>query len=154
MELAHLLPEENILLDIDVSGKKQALEYLSSCLAGQLKTDPLALLDALTEREKLGSTGVGGGVALPHARLKKIDRIHCLFARTARPIDFEATDGNGVRLIFMLLVPEEAGADYLQALSCLTQAVRSDDFRERLLSAQTAQEAHALFLSACPASGK
>ncbi len=154
MELVHLLPEKNILLDIDVAGKKQALEYLSACMAEQLKADPLMLLDALTEREKLGSTGVGGGVALPHARLKKIDAIHCLFARTKNPIDFESPDKNGVRLIFMLLVPEESGADYLQALSCLTQAVRSDDFKKHLLSAQTAQEVSALFKSACPLAEK
>ena len=96
-----------------------------------------AVLAALTERERLGSTGLGAGVALPHGRVEGLTRVHGAFARLASPVDFEAVDGQPVDLVFMLLSPPDAGAEHLKALAAASRALRDRERVEKLRGARS-----------------
>ena len=112
-----LVAPNAIIPALKVNGKKQALQEISAKAAELTGQNDRAILEILLQREKLGSTGVGNGVAIPHGKLAKLSAVFGLFARLERPIDFEALDGQPVDLIFLLLAPEGAGADHLKALA-------------------------------------
>ena len=120
-------------------GRKQVLQELSATMAKALNLDPKEVLEAVVEREKLGSTGVGEGVAIPHARIDRLQRPVGGFARLLEPADFEAIDERKADLVFMLLAPTDAGADHLRALARAARVFRQEQIRAALRKAQTAE---------------
>ena len=125
MKIVDILSPDSVLCGVEASGKKQLLETLAKLAAKKTGLDERLILDALIERERLGTTGIGRGVALPHTRLSNLKRIFCAFAKSA-PVDFESVDDKPVDLTFLLLVPEDAGADHLKALARLSRLLRDD----------------------------
>ncbi len=125
MKIVDILQKDAVVCDVNVSSKKQLLELLSRLAADKTGLDERMVLDALVERERLGTTGIGRGVALPHTRLGALKNIFCAFVRTT-PVDFESVDNKPVDLVFLLLVPEEAGADHLKALARLSRLLRDE----------------------------
>jgi nitrogen PTS system EIIA component len=120
-------------------GRKQVLQELSAVMAQALDLDPREVFEAVLEREKLGSTGVGEGVAIPHARIDSLKRPVGGFARLLEPADFEAIDERRADLIFMLLAPTDAGAEHLRALARAARVFRQEQIRTALRKAQTAE---------------
>jgi nitrogen PTS system EIIA component len=125
MSLTQLLKPDAVLAALRVNGKKQALQEMSERSALVSGLPAREIFDAILQRERLGSTGVGDGVAIPHGKLAKCRSIFGVFARLERPIDFEAPDGLPVDLIFMLIAPEAAGADHLKALAASARLLRN-----------------------------
>ena len=124
MTLTDLLSPAAVISPLRANGKKQALQELAQHAATLTGLPDRELFEALLQRERLGSTGIGEGIAIPHGRMPGIDRLVGLFARTEKPIDFDALDDAPVDLIFLLLAPEGAGADHLSALSRAARALR------------------------------
>lgn len=147
MKIVDILSKESVICDISSDSKKKLLEDLALLASKETGADSRVILDALIERERLGTTGVGAGVALPHTRLLGLDKIYCAFVRT-NPVDFEAVDGKLVDLVFLLLVPEEAGADHLKALARLSRLLRDDNITESLRKAKTTDEIYQIICDA------
>ena len=124
MPLTDLVAPNAIIPALKVNGKKQAIQELSARAAKLTGQNERLIFETLMQREKLGSTGVGNGIAIPHGKLPKLEKLVGLFARLDRPIDFEALDGQPVDLIFLLLAPEGAGADHLKALARVARLLR------------------------------
>ncbi|MBB1249230.1 MULTISPECIES: PTS IIA-like nitrogen regulatory protein PtsN [unclassified Rhizobium] len=143
MALADILHPEAILPGLRVQSKKQLLMELATCASTLTGISEREIFDVVLQREKLGSTGVGGGIAIPHGKLKSLDKITGVFARLETPVDFEALDDQPVDIVFMLLAPEGAGADHLKALSRIARVLRDQDLVARLRSSDTAQALHA-----------
>jgi len=132
MPLSDLLAPDAIFPSVKVASKKQMLQELSAEAGKLIGADERAIFEILLQRERLGSTGIGHGVAIPHGKLPKIERIFGLFARLEKPIDFEALDGEPVDLVFLLLAPETAGADHLKALALIARLLRDPDIGKSL----------------------
>ena len=132
MPLHDLLAPEAVIPALRVNGKKQALQELSERAAKVSGLSGREIFDAILQRERLGSTGVGDGIAIPHGKLAKCPRIFGVFARLERPIDFEALDGLPVDLIFLLVAPETAGADHLKALAMIARILRNSALAAQL----------------------
>ena len=132
MPLTDLVAQNAIIPNLKVNGKKQALSEIATKAAEITGQNDRAILENLLQREKLGSTGVGNGVAIPHGKLPKLGRVFGLFARLDRPIDFDALDGQQVDLIFLLLAPEGAGADHLKALARVARLLRDPEVARKL----------------------
>ena len=130
MPFTELVSPQAIIPALKANSKKQALQDLASKAAEITGRPEREILDVLTQREKLGSTALGAGIAIPHGKLSKLERIHGIFARLERPIDFEALDGQPVDLVFVLLAPESAGADHLKALSRIARMLRDQNSRQ------------------------
>lgn len=130
------------------TSKKQVLQEVARRAADRTGEDERNLLELLIQRERLGSTGVGGGVAIPHARIATLDRIYGLFARLERPIDFEAIDNEPVDLVFVLLTPTNAGADHLKALARVSRVLRDQSTCQKLRGATSADAIYALLTNA------
>ena len=142
--IAKLLPPANVLLDLDVSSKKRVFEQVGLLFENNHDIARSQVFDSLFSREKLGSTALGQGVAIPHGRIKGLKEAVGAVVRTRQPIPFDAPDGQNVRLIFVLLVPDRATDLHLQILSELAQMFSDKPFRERLLNAASAAEMHQL----------
>lgn len=125
MNLTDLISQDAVLPALKAGSKKQALQELSEHAARICGLPAREIFDALLQRERLGSTGIGNGIAIPHGKLAKVDRIFGVFARIDKPIDFEALDGDPVDLILLLVAPESAGADHLKALARAARLLRS-----------------------------
>jgi PTS system nitrogen regulatory IIA component len=132
MPLTDLVAPQAILPALKVNNKKQVLQELAARAAELSGQNERAILDILSQREKLGSTAVGNGVAIPHGKLPKLARLFGLFARLTRPVNFEALDGQPVDLVFLLLAPETAGADHLKALARVARLLRDPEMARRL----------------------
>jgi nitrogen PTS system EIIA component len=133
VELADIIAPNGIVLDLkNCNSKRQVLKELSQQAAAALGIDPQQLLDALMERERLGTTGIGYGIAIPHARLHGLDRLVGRFARLEQPVDFESLDDQPSDLIFLLLAPDSADADSLKALARISRLLRDPGLRQRL----------------------
>ena len=144
MPLADLVAPNAIIPALKVNGKKQALQELAAKAAELTGQNERAIFEILLQREKLGSTGVGNGVAIPHGKLPKLNRLFGLFARLARPVDFEALDGQAVDLVFLLLAPEGAGADHLKALARVARLLRDGDVVRKLRDSRDAEAIYAV----------
>ena len=144
MEIADLLRPEGVFASLKSSSKKQVLQDLSQRAADLTGIDERTIFETLLERERLGTTGVGNGVAIPHGRLGGLDRVQGLFARLERPIDFDAVDDQPVDLIFLLLAPESAGADHLKALARVSRLLRDERVCDKLRGSDTAEALYAL----------
>jgi PTS system nitrogen regulatory IIA component len=139
MDLSDLLASDGILPALQVTCKKQALQELAARAAVVTGVDERQIFETLLQRERLGSTGLGRGIAIPHVKLKALEGITCLFARLSSPIDFESQDGEPVDLIFLLLAPEHASGDHLKALARISRLVREPSTLEQLRGAADAQ---------------
>lgn len=132
MELEDLVSPEGVIAHLKVTSKKQALQELSARAAALTDVSERAIFETLLERERLGSTGVGQGIAIPHGKLAQLKKLYGLFARLETPIDFESVDDQPVDLVFLLLAPETAGADHLKALARISRLLRNPAVVEKL----------------------
>jgi nitrogen PTS system EIIA component len=148
--LAPLLPTGHVSLDLDVSSKKRLFEQIGLLFENSRQIPRARVFDSLFDREKLGSTGLGYGVAIPHGRLKNLKDTLCAFVRTQSPVPFESPDGQPVRLVLAMLVPEHATEQHLELLSDLAQMFSDRDLREKLLAASDIATAHSLLTQWSP----
>jgi len=144
MELVDLVEPESIVPNLHATSKKQALQELAKHGAKLTGLGERQIFDVLLERERLGTTGVGNGIAIPHGKLPGLDRLYGFFARIETPIDFDAIDEQPVDLIFMLLAPENAGADHLKALARVSRLLRDRSICEKLRGSKKAEALYAL----------
>ncbi|MBE7218824.1 MAG: PTS IIA-like nitrogen regulatory protein PtsN [Caulobacteraceae bacterium] len=138
MTLTDLIARDAILPALKVASKKQALQELSDLASLQSVVPAREIFDALVQRERLGSTGIGAGIAIPHGKLAKVGRIFGVFARVEKPIDFESLDGEPVDLILLLIAPESAGADHLKALARAARVLRYPSVTSKLRATRDA----------------
>jgi nitrogen PTS system EIIA component len=132
MDLGDLISPEAVFPSLKAKTKKEALQELAQKAARLTGLDAREVLETLLQRERLGSTGVGRGIAIPHGRIASLPHIVSVFARLEEPIDFDALDEEPVNLIFLLLAPEHAGADHLKALARISRLLREPDTIEKL----------------------
>ena len=143
--LNNLLSASQVLLDFDASSKKRVFEQAGMLFESHLGLARSIVFDSLFAREKLGSTGLGQGIAIPHGRIKGLKHAAGAFLRLATPVPFDSPDGRPVNLLFILLVPEQATEEHLQILSELAQRFSERSFRDNLLAAPDAAAIVALF---------
>lgn len=151
MSLADLIVQEAVIPALKVNSKKQLLQELAAKAAEVTGLSEREIFDVILQRERLGSTGVGNGVAIPHGKLTSINNIVGVFARLQRPVEFEALDDQPVDLVFLLLAPEGAGADHLKALSRIARLLRDGDTVAKLRATDSASAIYA-FLTDSPTS--
>ena len=144
MSLNDLLTPDAVIASLRVNGKKQALQELSDRGAVVSGLPAREIFDSILQRERLGPTGVGDGIAIPHGKLAKCRRIFGVFARLERPIDFEALDGLPVDLLFLLIAPESAGADHLKALALIARKLRNPNFAAQLRATRDASAIYSM----------
>ena len=135
MELGDILATDGIVPQLTSTTKKQALEDLAGLASKSTGLDAREVFNALVHRERLGSTGLGRGIAIPHVKFKSLKTIVCIFARLTTPIDFDSPDGEPVDLVFLLLAPEHAGGDHLKALARISRLVREPSVLDQLRNA-------------------
>ena len=144
MLLTDFVAPDGIVPALKANGKKEILQELAAKAAELCGQSERTILEALQRREKLGSTGVGNGIAIPHGKLPKLNRLFGLFVRLEQPVDFEALDGQPVDLIFLLLAPEAAGADHLKALARVARLLRDTDVARKLRDSRDAEDLYAV----------
>ncbi len=144
--LLDILSSEAVLPAVKANGKKQALQEISAHAARLTGLDAHEIFETLLQRERLGSTGIGEGIAIPHGKLATVEKLFGLVARLEKPIDFEAIDGMPVDFMFLLLAPEAAGADHLKALARIARVLRQPGVLERLRAANDADAIYAVLL--------
>ena len=144
MEIAELIGPGGVVANLRVTSKKQALQELAKRAAEITGQPERAIFEVLIERERLGTTGVGNGIAIPHGKLTDLDRLYGLFARLEAPIDFDAIDEQPVDLICVLLAPETAGADHLKALARVSRLLRDRAICDKLRGTDSAEAIRAL----------
>lgn len=144
MEVLDLLAPDSVIDALRAPSKKQALQELAHRAAEITGLRERTIFDVLLERERLGTTGVGRGIAIPHGKLPELSHIYGLFARLERPVDFDAIDDQPVDIIFLLLAPESAGADHLKALARISRLLRDNSICEKLRNAADAKAIYRL----------
>ncbi len=144
MSLTDLITPNAVVPALKVTSKKQAIQELAAQAAQLTGHSESVIAEILLQRERLGSTGVGNGIAIPHGKLPKLGKLFGLFARLERPIDFEALDSQPVDLVFLLLAPETAGADHLKALARIARLLRDPDVAHKLRASQDAEALYAV----------
>jgi len=137
MELSELISPDSIIATLKAGSKKQALQELSEVAESLTGVSSSDVFGIVLQRERLGSTGVGQGIAIPHGKLDGLDKLFAIFARLETPINFDAMDDQPVDLIFMLLAPESAGADHLKALARISRTLRDSSVTEKLRNSDT-----------------
>ena len=143
MALAELLAQDAVMPALKANSKKQLLQELTSRAAAVTGLPERTIFEVVLQREKLGSTGVGNGIAIPHGKLPELDRLVGVFARLSHPIDFEALDDEPVDLVFLLLAPQGAGADHLKSLSRIARVLRDPDTVAKLRASDSASAIYA-----------
>ncbi len=144
MEINDLVSTSGVVSNLKVSSKKQAIQELARRVAEISGQPERAVFDVLMERERLGTTGVGNGIAIPHGKLENLDSLYGLFARLETPVDFQAIDDQPVDLIFLLLAPESAGADHLKALARVSRLLRDKPTCKKLRGTNTVDGLYAI----------
>ena len=144
MEMVELLAPGGVVANLKAGSKKQALQELSQQAAALTGLHERVIFDVLLQREKLGTTGIGRGIAIPHGKMQELDKLHGLFARLPKAIDFDAIDEQPVDLIFLLLAPESAGADHLKALARVSRLLRDEGVCAKLRGADDPEALFAL----------
>jgi nitrogen PTS system EIIA component len=144
MPLTDLVASNAIIPALKVNNKKQVLQELAARAAMLSGQNERAIFDILMQREKLGSTAIGNGIAIPHGKMATLTRLFGLFARLDRPIDFEALDNQPVDLVFLLLAPEGAGADHLKALARIARLLRDPSIAHKLRASHDAESLYAV----------
>jgi nitrogen PTS system EIIA component len=148
MDIADLITPQSVVAQLRVANKRHALQELAKRAAAMTCVHERVIYDVLLERERLGSTGIGRGVGIPHGKLFGLTRLYGIFARLERPIPFEAIDDEPVDLIFLLLAPEDAGADHLKALALVSRLLRDRTVCEKLRGTDNADAIYALLTDA------
>lgn len=154
MQIADLLVSEGVFTAIKAQSKKQVFQELATRAAPLVHMPEKRVFEIISEREKLGTTGVGQGIAIPHGRHPEIEKITGLFARLVPPAEYAAVDDQPVDLVFLLLAPEGAGADHLKALARVSRLLRSQTVCSKLRAAATAEELFAILTEPPPANTK
>ena len=144
MALTDLVVPQAVVSSLRANNKKQALQELAARAAVICGRGEREVLEVLMQRERLGSTGIGNGIAIPHGKLARLERLFGVFARLERPIDFEALDTQPVDLVFLLLAPEGAGADHLKALARIARLLRDPEIAQKLREARDAEALYAV----------
>jgi PTS system nitrogen regulatory IIA component len=148
MDISDLLTPGSVIASLRATSKKQTLQELARRAAPIVDLHERRIFDVLVERERLGSTGVGMGIAIPHGKLFELRRLYGLFARLEKPVEFAAVDDRPVDLIFLLLAPESAGADHLKALARVSRLLRNAAICEKLRGTDSADALYALLTDA------
>jgi PTS system nitrogen regulatory IIA component len=144
MQISDILSPKSVVSNLKVTSKKQALQELSKRISDLAELEDRDVFEILLDREKLGTTGVGNGIAIPHGKMENVDKLHGLFARLERPVEFESIDERPVDLIFLLLAPESAGADHLKALAQVSRLLRDKSMCEKLRGSDSPEALYAL----------
>ena len=144
MEIADILQPNGVIANLRAANKRQALQELAKRAAQLTGKHERAVFEVLLERERLGTTGIGHGTAIPHGRMPDLPQIYALFARLEKPIDFEAIDNQPVDLIFLLLTPANSGADHLKALARISRLLRDKAMCDKLRGTDRADALYAL----------
>ncbi len=144
MPLTDLVAPNAVIPALKVNSKKQAIQEIAARAASVSGLNERIIFETLLQRERLGSTGIGHGIAIPHGKLPKLEKLFGVFARLDRPIDFEALDGQPVDLIFLLLAPEGAGADHLKALAKVARLLRDPEIAHKLRESRDAEALYAV----------
>jgi PTS system nitrogen regulatory IIA component len=148
MQLSEFLDFDAIKTGVPGGNKRSLLQQLANLAAQRLGTDSAAVLASVSEREQLGSTGFGQGVAIPHGKIDGLGRIYGLFARLAEPVDYKAIDGRPVDLVFLLLSPPDAGAEHLKALAAISRVTRHMPTLEKMRGARSRDALAAVLMGA------
>jgi nitrogen PTS system EIIA component len=148
MPLTDFLTQDAVVPGLRVSSKKQALQEVAAKAAELSGLPEREIFDTLLQRERLGSTGIGQGIAIPHGKLSKVEKLFGVFARLERPIDFESLDGEPVDLMFVLIAPESAGADHLKALARVARVLREPSVTQKLRAARDSDALYAVLTQA------
>ena len=144
MDIGQLLKRDAVAVRVSANSKRQALVALAEIASRALGRPEAEILDALLEREQQGSTGVGQGVAVPHARLEGLDRMAGVFVKLETPVPFDAVDDRPVDLLFALFAPRDSGVEHLRALAKVSRLLRQSELREHLRQARTGDALYAL----------
>ena len=144
MEIEDILSADRIVTSLEAGSKKHAIQELAGTAAAQTGLEEHEIFAVLMERERLGTTGVGSGIAIPHGKMVALDNLFGCFARLDNPVDFDAVDGEPVDLIFLLLAPESAGAEHLKALARISRVLRNNALCEKLRSTTTPERIFSL----------
>ena len=150
MELSDLIAPDRVIVGLRAGDKTQLLSELARQAAARISVDAHGILAALSARERLGSTGFGGGFALPHARVDGVEQLFGLFVRLAQPIDFAAIDGQPVDLVFLLLIPPRAGNDHVGALAAVARRMRDQSTLQSVRKANGAANLYRVLASTVP----
>jgi len=145
MKIQDILSQDCIWVEKSVLPKRKMLEKMAHIAAEKTGQAETVILDALIERERLGTTGIGRGVAIPHSPIPKLKKIFCAFVKST-PMDFEATDGKPVEFLFLLLVPPNAGADHLKALAKLSRILRNENALAEMKKSELPKELYKIIL--------
>jgi PTS system nitrogen regulatory IIA component len=148
MQLHDFLDFESIRVGLSGGNKRKLLQQLGQMAGARLGFDPAAIVDTISERERLGSTGFGNGVAIPHGKVEGLKRIYAMVVRLAEPVDFKAIDGQPVDLVFLLLSPPDAGAEHLKALAAVSRVIRHGPTLEKLRGARSRDAFAAVLMGA------
>ena len=148
MQLSDFIDFDAIKTALPGGSKRALLQQLANLAGPRCGAEPAAIVAALNEREKLGSTGFGQGVAIPHGKIEGLERIYGLFARIAEPVDYKAIDGRKVDLVFLLLSPPDSGAEHLRALAAVSRVVREGATLEKMRGARSRDALAAVLLGA------
>ena len=148
MHLSEFLDFDAIKPSLSGGNKRALLQQLSQFAAARLGLNAPEILASITERERLGSTGFGQGVAIPHGKIEGLNRIYCLFARLSEPVDYKSIDGQKVDLVFLLLSPPDAGAEHLKALASISRVTRHAPTLEKMRGARSRDALAAVLLGA------
>jgi PTS system nitrogen regulatory IIA component len=146
MEIADLVKPDHVVAKLRATSKKQALQDLARRAAAITGQPERAIFSVLMKRERLGTTGVGNGIAIPHGKLPTLDKLYGMFARLEQPIDFDSIDDRPVDLIFLLLAPESSGADHLKALARVSRLLRDKSACEKLRGTDDPEALYALLV--------
>lgn len=144
MKISDIMSIDSILLSVKAKNKRQLLEEVAHLAAEKTKIDERTIFDAIWERENLGSTGLGNGVALPHGRLAELNKVYVFFVKLTSAIDFNAIDNKPIDIMFMLLSPESSGADHLTALAKISRVLKDNTLIDKLRKVTDAEEIYAL----------
>lgn len=150
MDLCDLLAPDGIIASLQATSKKHALQELAGMAADRTGIDAREIFNTLLQRERLGSTGLGRGIAIPHVKLDGLDEILCLFARLEEPIEYESHDNEPVDLVFLLLAPEHASGDHLKALASISRVVREPSIIDAMRNASDTDELRMALTTTAP----
>ena len=148
MQLSEFLDFDAIKPSLSGGNKRALLQQLAQFAAARLGVNASEILASVTERERLGSTGFGQGVAIPHGKIGGLNRIYCLFARLSEPVDYKSIDGQRVDLVFLLLSPPDAGAEHLKALAAISRVTRHAPTLEKMRGARSRDALAAVLMGA------
>ena len=144
MTLDAIIDKQSVLANVKAQNKKQLLQELAQALSATVAIDYRVIFETLLKREKLGSTGIGQGIAIPHGKVATLSRVYGLFAKLEKPVAFDSIDGQPVDLVFVLLAPEHAGADHLKALARISRLLRDPGIVEKLRGTDSVEGLYAI----------